>query len=97
MTAHPAPTPVPLAVLPRVRRRHYFPPAYIATRVCAKWGVTFEGVAGRGRTSQIAAARRDLARQLRSCTAMSLTEIGAFLGGRTHSAIFHLLKGGNCE
>lgn len=94
MTARLSPSPVPLAVLPRIRRRRdYFPPAYVAERVCAKWGVTFEAVAGRGRTSQLAAARRDLVRQLRSCTAMSLAEIGAYLGGRNHTTILSLTKG----
>jgi len=93
MTAVPSPSPRPLAVLPSVRRRVHLRPDTVAERVCARWGVTFEALAGWSRTSQIAAARRDLVRQLRTYTAMSLTEIGAYLGGRCHTTILSLTKG----
>lgn len=77
-----------LRALPAVpKRKHYFPPHLVATRVCKKWGVTFEAVAGWSRGGQIRAARADLVRQLRSCTAMTYAEIGAYLGGRHYSTI----------
>lgn len=91
--ATPLPAVPALRIVHQRTRRAYQRPDTVAERVCSKWGVAFDAVAGWGRTSQIAAARRDLARQLRSCTAMSLAEIGAFLGGRCHTTISHLLKG----
>ncbi len=92
MNAVPATIPA-LVALPRVTRRVLLRPDTVAARVCEKWGVTFDAVAGRARTSQVAAARRDLARQLRASTLMSLTEIGAFLGNRDHTTISYLTGG----
>lgn len=90
--AVPLTTAPALRVVPagRRRRRHYFPPAYVAQETCARWGVAFEAVAGRVRGKQVCAARADLVRQLRAKTAMSYPEIGAFLGGRDHSTVMRL-------
>lgn len=96
MSVQPIPSPAALTVLPRVqrqvRRRQVERPDACAVRVAAAWGVTFEALAGRERTGQVAAARADLARQLRARTAMSLSEIGRFLGGRDHTTIRSLLR-----
>lgn len=90
----PEPVPiVPLRILPaRPSRRVFHRPDTVATDVCGRFGVTFEAVAGRMAGGQLRAARRELCRALRARTAMSLSEIGQFLGGRDHTTILHLLQ-----
>lgn len=84
--------PVTLRALPRLERKCLRRPDTLATQVCDKYGVTFEAVAGWVRGGQVDAARRELARELRAHTRMTLREIGAYLGGRDHTTILYLLR-----
>lgn len=54
--------------------------------------MTFETLAGRTATKYVSRARADLCRELRARTPMSMAEIGAYLGGRHHTTVMHLLR-----
>ena len=94
MSAVVQPVAVPqLRALPSLAApRHLERPDVVAQRVCERYGVTFDAVAGWARTKHVATARRAVVQALRARTAMSTPEIGAFLGGRDHTTILHLAR-----
>jgi chromosomal replication initiation ATPase DnaA len=60
---------------------------------CSEWGVSVELVTGPGRAKELVRARRALALRLRDL-GLSLSEIGVQLGGRHHTTVMSVLRGG---
>lgn len=67
-------------------------PDDVSAAVAETWGVPFATLAGPVRTRYVSRARASLCQELRTRTPMSLAEIGAYLGGRDHTTILHLLR-----
>ena len=63
----------------------------VLTRVCDQFEVTAKLLRSRDRSSHVARARRVAAYLLRELSTLSYPEIGAALGGRTHSTVMHAI------
>ena len=61
-------------------------------RVCDHFGITMKTLRSRERTARIARARGVAVYLLREAGALSYPEIGAALGGRSHSTILHAMR-----
>lgn len=76
---------------PRVHHRALTLAEIIAV-VSAVFGVTVEEIQGKGRTRAVSLARQAVMSLARDLTDLSLTQIGAGLGNRTHSTVISGIK-----
>lgn len=67
-------------------------PIQVIKSICGKLGVSYDALCSKSRASALVLARQTIAAVLKGATNMSLSEIGCFLGGRTHSTILYSLS-----
>jgi hypothetical protein len=61
----------------------------ICDRICAAFGVTFSELSGHGRNPRTVFARQAVCYWAYRATSLSMSQIGAVLGGRDHSTVVH--------
>lgn len=67
-------------------------PSAMVREMCEKLGVSYDAVCGAGRNRSLVLARQIMMVVLKNATALSLSEIGNFVGGRDHATVLYAIK-----
>ena len=67
-------------------------PTSMVRDMCEKLGVSYDAVCGNGRSRNLVFARQIMMVVLKNATALSLSEIGNFVGGRDHASVLYAIK-----
>ncbi len=67
-------------------------PATMVREMCEKLGVSYDAVCGAGRSRSLVLARQIMMVVLKNATALSLNEIGNYVGGRDHATVLYAIK-----
>jgi chromosomal replication initiator protein len=67
-------------------------PAGMVKKMCAKLGVALDDVMSAARTKRIVFARQKIMAALKRSTKLTLSEIGALVGGRNHASVLYAIS-----
>ena len=67
-------------------------PSAMVREMCEKLAVSYDAVCGSGRSRSLVLARQIMMVVLKNATALSLSEIGNFVGGRDHATVLYAIK-----
>lgn len=67
-------------------------PISMVKSMCEKMGVSYDAICGNGRARSLVMARQIMMVVLKNATALSLSEIGAYVGGRDHASVLYAIR-----
>jgi chromosomal replication initiator protein len=67
-------------------------PAGMVKKMCAKLGVALDDVMSAARTKRVVFARQKIMAALKRSTKLTLSEIGALVGGRNHASVLYAIS-----
>ena len=67
-------------------------PVAMVKDMCEKLAVSYDAVCGNGRSRALVLARQTMMAVLKEATALSLAEIGNFVGGRDHATVLYAVR-----
>ncbi len=67
-------------------------PISMVKSMCEKLGVSYDAICGNGRARSLVMARQIMMVVLKNATSLSLSEIGAYVGGRDHASVLYAIR-----